>query len=65
MNLNEKQAFLAMFYFLDDYYDKTSSDEIGSLLGDLSLLPDGKPADPAAWEDWKKAVRKVFTTSLR
>ncbi len=60
MNLNEKEAFIAMFYFLDAYFDRTKSDEIGSLLGDLTLLDDGKPADPAAWEDWQVAINKAI-----
>ena len=59
MNLNEKEAFVAMFYFLDAYYDRTKSDAIGSLLGDLTMLADGKPADPAAWEDWQAAINKA------
>jgi hypothetical protein len=30
--------------------------ELGGLLGCMSLLGDGDPADPALWEDWEKAV---------
>ena len=59
MTLNEKEAFAAMFYYLDAYYDRTKSDEIGGLLGDLNLLADGKPADPAAWDDWQVALSKA------
>lgn len=59
MNLTEKEAYLAMFYYLDAYYDRTKSDEIGSLLGDMTLLEDGSPADPAIWIDWKIAIEKV------
>jgi hypothetical protein len=54
--LKEKQAYLAMFAFLEAHYARTGSDDIGSLLGDLSLLPDGGPADPAVTDDWSKAV---------
>jgi hypothetical protein len=61
MNLTEKEAFAAMFYYLDSYYDRTKSDEIGSILGDLTLLADGMPADPAAWEDWNDAVKKAIS----
>lgn len=57
--LTEKQAYLAMIEFLDDYYEQTQSDGIGELLGSLQLLEDGKPADPAMWEDWLKSVEKI------
>ncbi|MDJ0580437.1 hypothetical protein [Crocosphaera sp.] len=57
--LTEKQAYLAMIEFLDDYYEQTQSDEIGELLGSLQLLEDGKPADPAMWEDWLKSIEKI------
>ena len=59
MTLTIKEAYLAMFYYLDDYYSKMPSDDLGNLLSDMALLPDGDPANPAAWEDWKKAVEKI------
>jgi hypothetical protein len=54
-----REAYLAMFEFLDGLYQRTKSDALGSLLGDLSLLPDGKTADPAAWGDWLRCVEKA------
>ena len=54
--LTAKQAFEAMSVFLDTFYDRTQSDEIGGLLGDLQIVGDGMPADPAAWQDWMKLV---------
>jgi hypothetical protein len=58
--LTEKQAFTAMLYFLDQYYQQTQADDIGALLGSLQLLSDGLPADPAMWDDWLIAVEKVL-----
>lgn len=49
-------AYLAMFQLLSDWHDMTKSDDIAALLGDLSLLPDGGPADPAALGDWLKNI---------
>jgi len=44
------QAFKAMVCFLDDYYNETLSDDLGSLLGDMQLLEDDNGTwDPAAW----------------
>ena len=56
LNLTEQQAYLAMFAFLEAEYRLTSSDEIGALLGSMSLLPDGSPADPAVKEQWTEAL---------
>ena len=54
-----KTAYLAMYHFLDQYYQMTKSDDVGSLLGDMSLLQDGRPADAAYWNDWLEAVKKA------
>lgn len=37
----------------------TQSDDVGSLLGGMSLLSDGEPADPAYLSEWNEAVEKV------
>ncbi len=57
--LTNEEAFNSMRLFLEEYYKRTSSDDIGSLLGDLILLADQTTADPAAWEDWMDCVKKV------
>jgi hypothetical protein len=54
--LTSLQAYSAMLCFLENYYNKTLSDDLGSLLGDLQLCGDNKPFDPAAWHDWIKAL---------
>ncbi len=58
--LTTLQAFNAMRKFLEMYYERTSSQDIGSLLGDLHLLQDGSIADPAAWQDWLNAMHGVL-----
>lgn len=58
-NLTLQEGYLAMFEFLVDLYQRTESDEIGAVLGDLSLLSDGTTADPAAWGDWVRCVEKA------
>lgn len=59
--LTVRQAFLAMHCFLDRYYQATHSDEVGGLLGGLSLLPDGSPADAAFQHEWLESVEKVMS----
>ena len=55
------QAFDAMSKFLEGYYERTSSDDVGSLLGDMRILKNGGTADPAAWDDWLKSVHDVLS----
>ena len=58
--LTEEQAYVAMMYFLDQLYDRTKSDDLGALLGSMSLLPDGSTADAAIAHDWQEAVKYVL-----
>lgn len=58
--ITKQQAYLAMYEFLENYYSLTNADEIGALLGGLSLLQDGSSADPASQSDWDHAVQKVL-----
>ena len=37
-----------------------SSDDLAGFLGGMSLLSDGKPADPAVIQNWREAVEKVL-----
>lgn len=64
-HLSEKEAYAAMFAFLEHRYDMTKSADLAGLLGSMSLLPDGNPADPAVWEDWLDAVRKAKSGDAR
>ncbi len=56
--LTPEEAYKAMYSFLDDYWEITKSDALGSLLGSMSLLNDGKPADSAIWDEWMEAIQK-------
>ena len=46
--------------YLDTFYDKTQSVDIGGLASEMSLLSDGGFADPAAQEDWNDSVNKIL-----
>ncbi|HZS77310.1 MAG TPA: hypothetical protein VFA41_11910 [Ktedonobacteraceae bacterium] len=60
--LTIRQAYDAMILFLENYYQQTNSDDVGALLGDLSMeiWADGSSGDPAAWDDWLECVQKVL-----
>jgi len=50
-----------MYSFLENEYEMTKSDDIGNLLGGMSLLQDGGTADPAVKQDWEEAIKKAKT----
>lgn len=63
-SLTPQQAYLAMYAFLDAYWAIAPSDDLAILLGSLSLLPDGSPADAAMKSDWDEAVEKALTDQV-
>jgi hypothetical protein len=69
INLTEKEAYAAMFAYLVAVYEKTQSDDLGGLLGDMSTVGDGETADPAVWHEWLRCINQVkqskVDTSLR
>ena len=54
-----KEAYMAMQYFLEQFYDRTGSDDVGGLLGDMLLTDNEETMDPGIWNDWIEAVKKV------
>lgn len=50
--LNPLQAFNAMTQFLDSYYEKNLSDDLGTLLSSMEFLEDNETVDAATWDDW-------------
>ena len=63
-SLSSKEALEAMILFLDLYWERGKSEEIGGLLGSLTLLEDGVCADPALSHDWNECVKKVLNARL-
>ena len=57
--LDIRTAYAAMYEFLTGYYKRTKSDDVGALLGSMSLLEDGRTADPAIWQDWLESIEKA------
>ena len=53
------ESYLAMYYYLDAYYKRSSDSGVGGLLGGMSLFADGLPADYAAWEEWLEAIQEA------
>jgi len=53
-----------MYSFLDTHYQRSRADDVGVLLGSMSLLSDGRPADPAVESDWLAAVEAALSGSV-
>ena len=62
--LTELQAFNAMRRFLEGYYERTNSDDVGHYLEIYNYVEDGGTFDPAAWEDWIEAVEGVLKEKI-
>jgi hypothetical protein len=63
--LTVEEAYAAMFAFLENLYTLNQSEELGAMLGSMSLLPNGTPADAAIWDEWLVAVEKSMSRSVR
>lgn len=57
--LTINQAYLAMFAFLETYYNQTKSDDVANILTGLSLMSDGLPFDRGFYQEWMSSVSKV------
>ena len=53
-----RQAFLAMADFVWEFGQR-AGDDLLTLIGDISPLPDGAFMDPAAWTDWLASVERI------
>ncbi|WP_454908210.1 hypothetical protein [Variovorax gossypii] len=49
-----------MLAFLEAQY-RSAVEELGALIGSMSLLADGKPADPGVSQEWRVALEFALT----
>jgi hypothetical protein len=47
--MTERQGFDAIVLFVKEFYRQTTYAQIGILLAELHMSPDGQTGDPAAW----------------
>ncbi len=60
MPLTEQQAYAAAFFFLEEFWKRAKSDDVGMLLRSMALLPDGSPADPGVASEWQRALEDAI-----
>lgn len=53
--ITEHEALIAMRLFLEQFYARAGND-METLIADITIESDGKPLDPAAWDDWLRCV---------
>ncbi len=58
MAMSEREAFIAMKLFLEQFYAHAGND-METLIADITLQADGQPLDPAAWGDWMRCVAET------
>ena len=54
--LSVRQAYVAMYRFLEDYQRRGGSDDIFMLLHAMRLTGVNDTTDPGSWSDWIQAV---------
>lgn len=57
--MKNKIGYRIFFRYLDYIWNAEEHDWLGGVLGGMSLLADGSPADAAYESDWDKAIDKV------
>jgi hypothetical protein len=59
--LSVKQAYVAAFLFLRDFYIRDGKpDNLSILISGMQLVRTEKSWDPAMWSDWEKSVAKAL-----
>ena len=56
--MTNQEAYIAMIYFLEQFYERTGSDDVGGLLGDMILTGNEETMDTALLDDWIHAIKK-------
>jgi hypothetical protein len=64
VQLTTMEAYAAMYAYLEIFYARTKSDDVGGLLGSMSLLADGSTADPAILKEWAECIRRVKNNEI-
>lgn len=58
--LEPEQAYLAMFAFIEEYWERIGRPaELSDLLGQMRYTPSAGTADPQMWKRWLAACEKV------
>lgn len=62
--MKDLATYKTMVQFLESRYDRLPSDALGSLLGELALQADDRPADLAIEAEWDRAVDRVAESEV-
>lgn len=58
--LSIDESYRAMILFLEGLCQRTNSDDLPAILGSMDINKhDGRPMDPALWDDWMDAIKGI------
>ena len=63
-NYPELEGYNKFFSILVTIFHENNYGEVGVLLSEMEILSDGSTSDPAAWDDWMKAINKVTKNNV-
>lgn len=63
--LDDREAYLAAYAFVKDYYDRSPTESIFLLLHAMELLGEDDTNDPGTWNDWLVSVRRVVSGAIQ
>lgn len=58
--ITRKQAYKAMFHFLENQYFQHGIDDLGGILGGMALLSETITADPARGIEWLRVTQGML-----
>jgi hypothetical protein len=62
--LSAKEAYAAMYAFLENWWNLTKSADLAGLIGSMSLLPNGNSVDASLAYDWREALSKAYACQV-
>lgn len=62
--ITAEQAFKAMFFFLDHYWERCPLEYLGGILGELNITDNGTTMDTAAGIEWLECLEKAIQEPL-
>ncbi len=63
-NLTAEEAFKAMFFFLDKFFEKNETESLAIILGELDIADDGTTRDTAAGIEWLECLKETVKEPL-
>jgi len=60
ISLTINQAYDTMLDYLEGYYERTTSEDVDTLISKMKLSADNRQSDYKIWNDWSQSVKKTL-----